>query len=131
MGEGVYCLAMKRLGAAFRDTALLVGLHSPSQWIFEINRTPPSLLLFGAFNFAERLSIRLADLLWSPSRYLLDWTLQRGFRHPKRTAIQRYVLPSLPLFGPVASGPPTRVDRPALPEDRRSVREIVFFGRLE
>jgi glycosyltransferase involved in cell wall biosynthesis len=124
MGEGYYCLAMKRLGAAFEGTAMFVALHSPSQWIFEINRTLPDSLLFAAFSFAERLSIRAADLLWSPSLYLLGWTRAHGFAHPPATFLQKYVLPPVPLFGPrEREGPVTR--------ERIKPREIVFFGRLE
>src|SRR3954464_11480431 len=106
MGEGFYCLAMKRLGAWFGDTAMFVGLHSPSQWIFEINRTLPDSLLFAAFNHAERLSVAAADLLWSPSRYLLEWSRARGFAHAPATIVRKYVLPGPSLFGPPAAARP-------------------------
>jgi glycosyltransferase involved in cell wall biosynthesis len=125
MGEGFYCLAMKRLGAAFRGKAMFVALHSPSQWVFEINRTLPDSLLLSAFNHAERLSVRAADLLWSPSLYLLDWTRARGFAHPPATFLQKYVLPPVPLFGPPSEREPPPARQRVMP------REIVFFGRLE
>lgn len=125
MGEGFYCLAMKRFGAAFGETAMFMALHSPSQWIFEINRNLPDRLIFAAFNHAERLSTRSADLLWGPSRYLLDWTRDHGFAHPPATYLQRYVLPPVPLFGPAGEAPPTPARERVFP------REIVFFGRLE
>lgn len=124
MGEGFYCLAMKRLGAEFGQTAMFVALHSPSQWIFEVNRTLPETLLLAAFNHAERLSIRTADLVWSPSLYLLDWIDSNDFVLPPATFLQRYVLPSVPLFGPAKPESPAR-------RDRLAPREIVFFGRLE
>ena len=125
-GEGFYCLTMKRLGIAFQDSLLMVGLHSPSQWIFELNRILPDRLLYSAFNFAERLSTGLPDLLWSPSRYLLEWAHSRGFAFPDRRLVQQYAIPSLPLFGdggaaPVADGERGRIEP----------TEIVFFGRLE
>jgi glycosyltransferase involved in cell wall biosynthesis len=125
MGEGFYCLAMKRLGAAFGSTAMFAALHSPSQWIFEINRTPPDTLLFAAFNFAERLSVRTADLLWAPSLYLLDWIKGRGFEPPATTFLQKYIMPPVPLFDPA--------EEPSAPAAREPVfpSEIAFFGRLE
>jgi glycosyltransferase involved in cell wall biosynthesis len=124
MGEGFYCLTAKRLGLSFAGTAMFVGLHSPSQWIFEINRTLPDSLLFAAFNHAERLSVRAADLLWSPSRYLIDWSRAHGFVLPPATLLQKYALPPIPLFGPArVDEPPTRA--------RLFPREIAFFGRLE
>ncbi len=125
MGEGFYCLAARRLGAAFRDTVMFVGLHSPSQWIFEINRTLPSALLHAAFNYAERLSVKSADVLWGPSRYLIDWARDNGFDPPDGTYVQKYVLPTVPLFGPPAAAAQERTSTPVIP------REIVFFGRLE
>jgi glycosyltransferase involved in cell wall biosynthesis len=125
MGEGVYCLVARRLGSAFRNTTMLVGLHSPSQWIFEINRTLPIALLHAAFNHAERLSVKCADALWGPSSYLIDWARDRGFVSPDGTYVQQYVLPTFPLF----ESPKT----PTLPAKRTRIlpREIVFFGRLE
>jgi glycosyltransferase involved in cell wall biosynthesis len=125
MGEGLYCLAARRLGLAFRDTAMFVGLHSPSQWIFEINRMLPTPPLFAAFNHAERLTARTADLLWSPSRYLAGWAAERGFALPEATFLQRYVLPPVPLFGGSGTAPPARQPGRMVP------KEIVFFGRLE
>lgn len=125
MGEGFYCLAARRLGTAFRDTTMFVGLHSPSQWIFEINRTLPASPLHAAFNHAERLSVKCADVLWGPSRYLIEWARDRGFEPPDDTFVQQYVLPTLPLFDPPGS--------PSVPANRERIvpREIVFFGRLE
>lgn len=117
-GEGSLSLAAKALGVAFGDSLLSVALHSPSRWIFDLNQVLPSTRACAAYDYAERLSLACADLLWSPSRYLLDWVAERGFRLPEQTFIQQYVLPS-PPSSEAASG------RTAPPD------EIVFFGRLE
>ena len=66
LGEGFYCLAMKRLGAAFQQTLLCVAMHSPSQWVYELDRTTPATVVGPAFNYAERLSTRCAT--WSGRR---------------------------------------------------------------
>jgi glycosyltransferase involved in cell wall biosynthesis len=127
MGEGFYCLTMKRLGAAFEKTLLCVAFHGPSQWVFELNRFLPDSVLCAAFNQAERLSSRCADLVWSPSRYLLDWTRDKGFVHPPATFVQQYVIPSAALFSPAKDA--------AFPHAAAPVQvqptEFVFFGRLE
>ncbi|MBV9263135.1 MAG: glycosyltransferase, partial [Candidatus Eremiobacteraeota bacterium] len=117
-GEGSLCLAAKALGIAFDDTLLAVALHSPSRWVFDLNHILPANRTCAAFDYAERLSLACADVVWSPSRYLLDWVSARGFELPKQTYIQQYVLPG-------QGSPSVTYGRTAPP------KEIVFFGRLE
>ena len=128
LGEGSLCLAAKRLGLAFPRSLLVLALHSPSQWVLELNQTLPTSLLYAAMNHAERLSVRCADVLWSPSRYLLGWARDRGFALPARTFVQPYALPTQRL----REGAPSPSPSPAVTHGRAaSPREIVFFGRLE
>jgi ribosomal protein L12E/L44/L45/RPP1/RPP2 len=82
-----------------------------------LNQTLPTSILFSAYHYAEQLSVACADLLWSPSRYLLDWVAARGFELPEQMFIQQYVIP-LPVFPPAEKSPGV-------------ISEIVFFGRLE
>lgn len=127
-GEGSLCLVAKKLGLAFQDTLLVVALHSPSQWVLELNHTMPASLLLSAYNYAEHLSVKCADVLWSPSSYLLDWARPRGFELSEQTFVQQYCLPSQRLRerGEGLSGfPVVRYGRAMTP------KEIVFFGRLE
>jgi len=127
-GEGSVCLAAKKLGLAFRDTLLVVALHSPSEWVLELNHTLPTSLILSAYNYAEHLSVECADVLWSPSRYLIEWARHRGFELPEQTFVQQYCLPSRRLREK-GRGP---ADFPAVKYGRVSPpREIVFFGRLE
>jgi glycosyltransferase involved in cell wall biosynthesis len=119
-GEGSLSLVAKRLGLAFRDSLLVVALHSPSGWVLELNQTLPSNILFPAYHCAEQLSVACADVLWSPSRYLLDWVAARGFELPTQTFVQQYVLPG-------AKGENTDKGVGAT----QAPKEIVFFGRLE
>jgi len=120
-GEGSLCLAAKKLGLAFADSLLVVALHSPSRWVFELNHVLPSNRLAAAFDYAERVSVACADVLWSPSAYLLDWIAGHRFETPEQTFVQQYVMPC---------GTDTLVcdgtDRSVC-----ATREIVFFGRLE
>src|SRR6267143_5289606 len=62
-GEGSLCLAAKKLGLEFQNTLLVVALHSPSQWVLELNQTLPTGLLLAAYNYSERLSVKCADVL--------------------------------------------------------------------
>ncbi len=117
MGEGSLSLASKRLGLAFADSLLVVALHSPSRWVLELNQILPTSILLSAYHYAEQLSVACADMVWSPSKYLLDWATAHGFDLPLQTFIQQYVipLPALPSTGKGAG----------------AITEIVFFGRLE
>jgi glycosyltransferase involved in cell wall biosynthesis len=128
LGEGFYCLAMKRLGMAFQDSYITVGLHSPAQWVFQINRMLPQHSLASAFNFAEQVSTRCADLLWSPSHYLLDWIQAHEFTIPDATYVQQYAIPTAGLFANLGVSVSAGSDT-----ERQKVipKEIVFFGRIE
>jgi hypothetical protein len=112
----------KRLGLAFRDSLLVVALHSPSGWVLELNQQLPSDILFPAYHCAEQLSVACAGLLWSPSRYLLDWVAARGFELPPQTFVQQYTLPRTKGDGGAGAAHAGATSPP---------REIVFFGRLE
>ena len=118
-GEGSLCLAAKRLGIGFHDSLLTVALHSPSRWVLALNHMPPSNVVLSAFDHAERVSVACTDVLWSPSRYMLDWAAAQGFELPAQTFVQPYAIPgaaTAPSDAAPASAP---------------LREIVFFGRLE
>jgi glycosyltransferase involved in cell wall biosynthesis len=130
LGEGCYCFVAKRLGLDFQDTLLVLALHSPTEWILESNGHPSDWLGFSCFTGGEKLSIANTDLLWGPSRYLLNWIADRGYTLPAQVRQQQYVIPTTELF---ASGP-DKVERTAQPPARlplRKPQEIVFFGRLE
>lgn len=117
-GEGSLAIAAKKLGLAFADSLLVVALHSPSRWILEMNHVLPSAMVLSAFQYAEQLSVAQADVVWCPSRYLLEWASQHDFALPPQTFVQQYALPA-----PRASA--NEYGRTAPP------KEIVFFGRLE
>jgi glycosyltransferase involved in cell wall biosynthesis len=130
LGEGYCCLAAKKLKLAFAGTLFFVAVHSPSQWILELNEQLPSNILHAAYNYAERLSIRSADVLWTPSNYMANWIRHAGFNLPPRIYRQQYVIPSCPLFDPVAEGAEIAESQAQTTGPVRP-SELVFFGRLE
>src|SRR5436190_1872811 len=69
----------------------------------------------------EQASIELADVVVSPSRYVIDWMQAQGWRPPPDTR----VIPHLTRFVATGEAQP-RVDVAAGP-----VRRFAFFGRLE
>jgi glycosyltransferase involved in cell wall biosynthesis len=130
MGEGVYCFLGKRLGLAFAETLLTLALHSPTEWILESNVHLSNWAGFCCFTTAERLSIANTDLLWGPSRYLLDWVAGRDYVLPDQIYNQQYVIPTDDLFG-AGTAKIKRAAAPVVPIPPRKPAEIVFFGRLE
>ena len=91
-GHGYYALLARRLGHAFASTTMAVGIHSPTRWVFEANRWPMNSVHRLVDDFLERESIALADVLVSPSAYLLSWMERRGWAMPERRFVQQYVL---------------------------------------
>jgi glycosyltransferase involved in cell wall biosynthesis len=115
-GLGFYSLQAKRLGLSFHHTAFCVVLHSPTVW----HRTENSESIESeddlVVDHLERESVALADVLVSPTNYLLSWAREWGFRFPKQVFVQPY---ATQLAWTPRPRPPHRVD------------ELVFFGRLE
>jgi glycosyltransferase involved in cell wall biosynthesis/GT2 family glycosyltransferase len=118
-GQGHYCCLAKRQGLALEKTLLCVVAHGSTPWTNEANQRFPEYVEELEAEFMERTSIELADVLISPSRYMLSWMTGRGWRFPART----YQLP----YQSAAPGQPGRQgpDKPVRPN------EIVFFGRIE
>lgn len=123
LGEAFYCLAARRLGLGFHDTEFWIGCHGPSQWVIESNEDIVRDMFWAYADHAERFSIANADVVWAPSRYLLNWMWNNGYAFPARTVFQRYVVPDdLDGIG-WRAGDAVPPDGPA--------QELVLFGRLE
>jgi glycosyltransferase involved in cell wall biosynthesis len=117
-GPGYYSVLAQRQGLMLRQATTVVGFHGSWKWARFANQWISSREWDLEADFIERRSAELADIVWSPGRYMLDWARQQGYDLQGRCHIQPYVV-SIP------QGP-----------DRRhsgmgTIREIVFFGRQE
>ena len=116
--NGFYALHAKRSGLHFQSTQFLVQVHSPSLWHTlnnaELVNDPQQMLTW----YMERKCVEMADVVISPSRYMIKWTQDHGFCLPKKT----YVLPNL-------------IDNKNYSKKIKNklikIKEFVFFGRLE
>lgn len=120
--DGYLAVAARQSGIAFCDMAMVVGLHSPTAWVEEINREITAGPLSVVMTAAERLGMASADLLWGPSDYLRQWVEERGYPLPERAVTQQYVLPDwrhLSRRDQASDGPGEKME------------SLVFFGRLE
>jgi O-antigen biosynthesis protein len=119
-GLAFYSLLAKRQGLAFDDTIFVVSTHGPTLWVKEGSQDYLRNLGELEIDFMERTSVSAADVVVSPSQYLLAWMQQNGWELPQRTYVAPYVLPQgLVSEEPVPGRRSNKID------------EIVFFGRLE
>ena len=79
-----FALLAKHTGIDFLATKLVLMIHGPLRWARTSNGQPLDSLEDAEVDFLERESIRVADLLVSPSRYLLGWVRGQGEREPGR-----------------------------------------------
>lgn len=83
-----FALLAKHTGIDFLATKLVLMIHGPLRWARTSNGQPLDSLEDAEVDFLERESIRVADLLVSPSRYLLGWVRGQGEREPGRVEVE-------------------------------------------
>jgi len=121
-GHGYYSVLAKHQGLDFQNTTIVVGAHSPISWIRQLSKEYYDGLDDLEIDFMERSAVAWADVVISPSRYLLNWMVRNGWTLPSRCYVQQYIL-SPELWSRWTRGDPDTRSHP--------VREFVFFGRLE
>jgi len=116
--NGFASIQAKRTGLAFHSTILTCMMHSSSEWIDEGMQIFPKYGLDNLVtNFMERYCVEYADIVLSPSNYMLEWARNKGWKLPTHKEILPYL-----LYLPVHEG--VRADPANIPD-------IIFFGRLE
>ena len=117
-GIGYYSLLAHREGILLPDSRFVVGVHSSTRWHQSFNdnrifRRQQDLETV----FMEEESIRLADVVISPSRFYLEWLELSGKDLPEKSYFLPNILSTLkPIDGLRKSS---------------HINEIVFFGRIE
>ncbi len=117
-GQGYYSILAKYVGAFRNAPRMYVVAHGVQEWVLDINSTlwsKHSIIT----SYLERLSVELADVLISPSHYMVDWMTNLGWTLPASVEVIQNIVP-------VPKGLPS-----APANNETPVSEIVFFGRLE
>jgi glycosyltransferase involved in cell wall biosynthesis len=114
-------LRMRQLGLAFEHTLFVVYCHGTRQWITDVARKVRVLPGALTISVLEQASVELADVVVSPSAYLLEWMKQQAWRLPSRSLVIPYL-----TRGAATGEPPPRAE---LGGGR--VERLAFFGRLE
>ncbi|MEM4655316.1 MAG: glycosyltransferase [Thermosphaera sp.] len=118
-GRGYYSILAKHQGLAFQHTILCVGIHSPTLWERQGSHEYLNQLDQVEIDFMERQCVALADVVISPSQYMLDWVSSEGWELPPNSIIRQNILPkNLRKVNIEKIG------------SRITPREIIFFGRL-
>ena len=121
-GHGYYSVLAKHQGLDFSHTTLCVGTHSPISWIREQNHEAPHSPDELEMDFMERQCVALADVVLSPSQYMLRWMQTGGWKLPAACYVQQNIAsPELQTFARLA------IRRGG----EQSATELVFFGKLE
>ncbi len=124
LGHAVFAVEAKRLGLAFAGATLVLGTHSSTSWVLETNGTLLQARDNFVDDFCERRSVEEADVVVSPSAYMIDWMRSKGWVLPDRSFVQQYVRSgAVGELAASASGPD--------PLGGPGETELVFFGRLE
>jgi glycosyltransferase involved in cell wall biosynthesis len=122
LGAPAYtALRLRRLGLAFERTSFVAFCHGTRRWVTDVSRKIRVLPGAHAVAVLEQASVELADVVVSPSAYLVDWMRGEGWRLPTQT----FVIPH------VSRAAATGEQRPAPVEPPDGVERIAFFGRLE
>src|SRR6185437_7828204 len=85
-------LGLRQAGIAFENTLFVIYCHGPRRWIADINSNVaigdlPSVL---GVSILEQAAVELADVVVSPSAYLLAWMRERGWRLPDQSMVIPY-----------------------------------------
>ncbi|ALN92793.1 glycosyl transferases group 1 family protein [Lysobacter gummosus] len=135
-GLGFFCVNAKKQGLAFETSLLVVQLHGPTRWTIEANKTffvhEDQLKI----DHLERVSIRNADYVVSPSAYLVQWLRENDFELPpvERVVVLKNVCSNIvrelqaDTMG-AGSGPVTDLVMFARHEDRKGF--AVFCDALD
>ena len=119
-GQAYYSVLAKHAGNFEKPPLLCVVAHGPLEWVNELNMTEFTGRGQIAVDYMERNSVRLADVLVSPSQYMLEWMARHDWVLPKRAEVIQNLVDVNGLAVKSA-----QLARPT------PVREIVFFGRME
>jgi glycosyltransferase involved in cell wall biosynthesis len=114
-------LRLRQLGLAYEETLFVVFCHGTRLWAKEVarnERVSRDVLVEAAL---ERASVELADVIVSPSAYLIAWMRDQGWQLPE----QAVVIPYLTRSATAGEPPP----EPAHTDGR--VQRLTFFGRFE
>ena len=114
-------LRLRQLGLAFENTLFVVVCYGTRLWMKDVSRTVRVFPYLLGLSVLEGASLELADIVVSPSKYVIDWMTAQGCELPSKTVVIPYLSRSAAMGVQQA--------RPTIADGR--VERLAFFGRLE
>jgi len=114
---------LRRLGLAFERTLFVTYCHGTGPWVKDVTknaRVAPEMLTNARL---EQMGVELADVVVSPSAYLIRWMQERGWRVPAAAR----VIPLVTRATALGEGVSPDGDS----EAAGRVQRVAYFGRLE
>ena len=123
-GPAYSALRLRQAGVAFEDTLFVLYCHGTRRYIMDLARdvAVKDLRNLLAVTVHEQAAVELADVVVSPSHYLVDWMRGQGWRLPERTLVIPYFTRSSATGEPVPSRGWS---------DGEHLDRLAFFGRLD
>ncbi|MFA5295497.1 MAG: glycosyltransferase [Methanoregulaceae archaeon] len=115
-GIGAIPIRMKKIFGDYKNTKMIVKLHSPDAWIRESYFKPSLCPKDIKIDYLNRYSFNNADIQVSPTEYLLEWCKFHGWNVRADASVCRNII----------SFPEVRIPEKLIKENL-----IAFFGRIE
>ncbi len=125
LGIGYYTVMAKAVGLAFSNVPIVVTTHGPVAWSRASGFATPKDLKPMVSGVLEKFVVENADMVISPSQYLIDWFGEQGWNLPTET---HHAFNNLPEERKSKMAQPGKA---ASSRRRPAVKELVFFGRIE
>ena len=112
-------LRLRGSGLGFGETLFVVFCHGPRRYVLDLspNLAVGDLRAVLGVSILEQACVELADVVVSPSGFLLEWMREQGWQPPQRSLV-------IPYFTAPAKA---RARRPS-PDP---LRRLAFFGRID
>jgi glycosyltransferase involved in cell wall biosynthesis len=112
-------LRLKQTGLAFEETLFVVFCHGTRRYVVDLSPNVPvgDLHAVLGVSLLEQAAVELADVVVSPSAYLIEWMRKRGWQLPADTRVIPYLTDEAPAGAAQTAGEP--------------LRRFAFFGRVD